>query len=121
MFVNMVLFCMHLLIAAAAEGWAKLHAALGELGMSARGEEALHKLLRAVLLLGQLDFAASDGDGAGGGGLRVSADAEVLTALGTLLGEDVVPDLEGHSMASPRTLAAWSPYTPQHMAEGLLR
>ena len=86
-------------VTAAAEGFARLHAALAQLGVGAQGEAALHRLLRGVLLLGQLEFK----DGEQPAYPPLPCDQTAIDALTTLLGEDVLADLLGRSIASPRS------------------
>ena len=81
-------------VSAAAEGFARLHAALAQLGVGAQGEAALHRLLRGVLLLGQLEFK----DGEQPAYPPLPCDQTAIDALTSLLGEDVLADLLGRSV-----------------------
>ena len=86
-------------VQAALDGYGRWHEAMARLGVSADGEHALHTLLRAVLLLGELDFREGDTQS----DPPAPTNDGVVSGLRGLLEEDVLQELLGLTIASPRS------------------
>ena len=89
-------------VAAAVEGHRRLHEAFAVLGVSERGEQALYRLMRGVLLLGQLEFRDAERPA----DPPLACDPNTVAAVSSVLGEDVLAQLLEVSIASPRSGAS---------------